>query len=142
MSGEQVHAPLSTDNAAQPVVATTKIDWLDREIDPNARWQREQRLPKPADHGGDVRGIAAFLEAKPKAGAELELNLLRGSAAHTHRQQRQSLALSRGRAGRLVQVVLQCSVGHAMLGGDFNPRNGALSRLRHNRCPKFSSTRW
>jgi hypothetical protein len=26
-------------------VAPTKIDWRDREIDPNARWQREQRLP-------------------------------------------------------------------------------------------------
>ncbi len=86
MPGEQVHAPLPTDNAAQAVVATTKIDWLDREIDPNARWQREQRLPQPADYGGDVRGIAALLEAKSKPAAELELNLLGGSAAHTHRQ--------------------------------------------------------
>ena len=86
MPGEQVHAPLPTDNAAQAVVATTKIDWLDREIDPNARWQREQRLPQPADYGGDVRGIAALLEAKSKPATELELNLLRGSAAHTHRQ--------------------------------------------------------
>ena len=86
MPGEQVHTPLPTDNTAQAVVATTKIDWLDREIDPNARWQREQRLPQPADYGGDVRGIAALLETKPKAGAELELDLLGSSAAHTHRQ--------------------------------------------------------
>jgi len=142
MPGEQVHAPLPTDNTAQPVVATTKIDWLDREIDPNARRQREQRLPQPADYGGDVRGITALLEAKPKAGTELELDLLGSSAAHTHRQQCQSLALDRGRAGRLVQVVLQCSVGHAMLGGDFNAGKGAFSRLRHDRCPKFSSTSW
>ena len=48
MSGEQVHAPLPADDAAQAVVATTKIDWLDREIDPNTRWQREQRLPQPS----------------------------------------------------------------------------------------------
>ena len=123
-------------------MATTKIDWLDREIDPNTRWQCEQRLPQPADYGGDVRGIAALLEPKSKAGAELELDLLGSSAAHTHRQQRQSLALDRRRAGRLVQVILQCSVGHAMLGGDLNPGNGALSRLRDNRCPKFSSMRW
>jgi hypothetical protein len=39
-------------------------------------------------------------------------------------------------------VVLQCGVGHAMLGGDFNAGNGASSRLRHHRCPKISSTRW
>jgi hypothetical protein len=85
MPGEQIHAPLPADNAAQAVVAPTKIDWLDREIDPNARGQREQRLPQPADYGGDVGGITAFLEAKSKAGAELELDLLGGSAAHTHR---------------------------------------------------------
>ncbi len=137
MPGEQVHAPLPTDNAAQAVMATTKIDRLDREIDPDARWQSEQRLPKPADYGGDVRGIAPLLEAKPKAGAELELDLLGSSAAHTHRQQRQSLALDRGRAGRLVQVVLQCRVGHAMFGGDLNAGNGAFSRLRHNSLPKI-----
>jgi len=142
MPGEQVHAPLPTDNAAQAVVATTKVDWLDREIDPNARWQSEQRLPQPADYGGDVRGITALLETKPKPGAELELDLLGSSAAHTHRQQRQSLALNSGRPGRLVQVVLQCRVCHAMLGGDFNAGNGAFSRLRHNRCPKFRSTCW
>jgi hypothetical protein len=88
MAGEQVHTPLPTNNAAQAVVAATKIDWLDREIDPNARWQREQRLPQPADYGGDVRGIAALLEAKPKAGAELELYLLRSGAGQPHRQQR------------------------------------------------------
>ena len=40
MPGEQVHAPLPTDNAAQAIVATAKIDWLDCEVDPNARWQR------------------------------------------------------------------------------------------------------
>ena len=140
MPGEEVHAPLTADNAAQAIVATTKIDWLDREIDPNARWQREQRLPQPRKDGGDVRGIAALLEAKPKAGAELELDLFRGGAGQPHWQQGQSLALRRGRASRLVQMVLQCSVGHAMLGGDFNAGNGAFSRLRHDRCPKLSST--
>ena len=56
------------------------------EEDPKARRQREQRLPQPADYGGDVRGIAALLEAKPKAGAELELDVLGSTAAHTHRQ--------------------------------------------------------
>jgi hypothetical protein len=94
MAGEQVHAPLPTNNAAQAVVATTKIDWLDRKIDPNTRWQREQRLPQPADYGGDVRWIAAFLETKPKAGAELELYLLRSGAGQPHRQQRQGVALN------------------------------------------------
>lgn len=142
MPGKQVHAPLPADNAAQAVVAPTKIDWLDREIDPNARRQREQRLPQPADYGGDVCGITAFLEAKPKPATELELDLFRCGAGQPHRQQRQSLALHRGRAGSLVQVVLQRSVGHAMLGGDFNAGNGAFSRLRHDRCPKFSSTCW
>jgi hypothetical protein len=142
MPGEQVHAPLPTDNAAQAIVATAKIDWLDCEVDPNAWWQREQRLPQPADYGGDVRGVAALLEPKPKAGPELELDLLGNRTAHTYRQQRQSLALDRGRARRFVQVVLQCSVGHTVLGGDFNAGNGAFSRLRHDRCPKFSSTRW
>ena len=38
MPGEQVHAPLPTDNAAQAIVATAKIDWLDCEVDPNAWW--------------------------------------------------------------------------------------------------------
>jgi hypothetical protein len=142
MPGEQIHAPLPADNTAQPVVATTKVDWLDGEIDPNTRWQREQRLPQPADNGGDVRGVTALLEAKPKAGAELELDLFRCGAGQPHRQQRESLALDRGRAGRLVQVVLQCGVGHAMLGGDGDTGNGAFSRLRHDRCPKLSSTRW
>jgi hypothetical protein len=140
--GEQVHAPLPADNAAQTVVATTKIDWLDREIDPNTRWQREQRLPQPANHGCHVRGIAAFLETKPKTGTELELDLLRHGAGQPHRQQRQSLGLQRGRAGRLVQVVLQGGVGYAMLSGDINAGDGTFSRLRHDRCPKFSSTRW
>jgi len=142
MPGKQVHTPLPANNAAQAVVAPTKIDWLDREIDPNARWQREQRLPQPADYGSDVRGIASLLEPKPKTGAELELDLLCSRTAHTHRQQCQSLALDRGRPGRFVQVVLQGSFGHTVLGGDFNAGNGALSRLRHDRCPKFSSTRW
>jgi len=142
MPGEQVHPPLPADNAAQAVVATTKIDWLDREIDPNTRWQREQRLPQPANHSRYVRRIAALLETKPKTGTELELDLFRGGAGQPHRQQRQSLALHRSRAGRLVQVVLQRSVGHAMLGSNFNAGNGAFSRLRYDRCPKFSSTRW
>ena len=142
MPGKQVHAPLPSDNAAQAVVATTKVDWLDGEIDPNTRWQREQRLPQPANHSRHIRGIAALLEAKPKTGTELELDLLGRSAAHTHRQQRQGLALHRGRAGRLVQVVLQRRVGDAMLGGNINAGDGAFSRLRHDRCPKFSSARW
>ena len=85
MASEQVHAPLPTNNAGQAVVTTTKIDWLDREIDPNTRWQREQRLPQPADYGGDVRGIAAFLETKPKSGAELQLYFLRSGAGQPHR---------------------------------------------------------
>lgn len=72
--GEQIHTPLPADNAAQAVVATTKVDWLDREIDPNARWQREQRLPQPANHRGHVRRIATFLETKPKTGTEFELD--------------------------------------------------------------------
>ena len=140
MPGEQVHAPLPADDAAQAVVATTKIDWLDREIDPNTRWQREQRLPQPANHSRHVGGIATLFKAKPKTGTELELDLFSRGAGQAHRQQCQCLALHRGRAGRLVQVVLQRSVGHAMLGGDFNTGNGAFSRLRHDRCPKFSST--
>ena len=37
MPGEQVHAPLPANNAAEAVMATAKIDWLDGEIDPNAR---------------------------------------------------------------------------------------------------------
>jgi hypothetical protein len=37
MAGEQVHAPLPADNAAQTVMATTKIHGLDCEIDANAR---------------------------------------------------------------------------------------------------------
>lgn len=140
MSGEQVHAPLPADDAAQAVVATTKIDWLDREIDPNTRWQREQRLPQPANHSRHVGGIAALFKAKPKTGTELEFDLFSRGAGQANRQQGQCLALHRGRAGRLVQVVLQRSVGHAMLGGDFNTGNGAFSRLRHDRCPKFRST--
>lgn len=40
MPGEQVHAPLPTHDAAQTIVATAKIDGLDCEVDPNARWQR------------------------------------------------------------------------------------------------------
>jgi len=142
MAGEQVHAPLPTNNAAQAVVATTKIDWLDREIDPNARWQREQRLPQPADYGGDVRGIAALLEAKPKAGAELELYLLRSGAGQPHRQQRQGLALHRGRARRLVQVILQRGVRDAVFSGNRNARDRTFFRFRYDRCPKFSSARW
>ena len=86
MPGKQVHAPLPADNAAQPIVAPTKIDWLDREIDPNARWQREQRLPQPADYGGDVRGITALLEAKPKPATELKLDLFCCGAGQPHRQ--------------------------------------------------------
>jgi hypothetical protein len=37
MAGEEVHAPLPTDYAAQAVVATTKIHGLNCEIDPNTR---------------------------------------------------------------------------------------------------------
>jgi len=37
MPGEQVHAPLPADDAAQTVMATTKIHGLDCEIDPNTR---------------------------------------------------------------------------------------------------------
>ena len=141
MPGEQVHAPLPTDNAAQAVVATTKIDWLDREIDPNARRQREQRLPQPANHGGHVRRIAAFLETKPKPGTEIELDLFR-NARQPHRQQREGLALHRGRAGRLVQVIFQRRFGYSVFGCNRDAGNGALFRFRHNRCPKFSSARW
>lgn len=140
MASEQVHAPLPADNPAQSIVATTKIDWLDREIDPNAPRQREHRLPQPANQSRQVRGIAALLEAKPKTGTELELDLLGRRTSHTHRQQRQGLAFHSCRPSRLVQVVLQCRVGDAMLGGDINAGNGALSRLRDDCCPKFSST--
>lgn len=63
VSGEEVHAPLSADDAAQAIVATAKVDGLDSEVDPNTRRQREQRLPQPADHGCHVSGIAALLEA-------------------------------------------------------------------------------
>jgi hypothetical protein len=38
MSGEQVHAPVPADNAAETVVAAAKVDRLDGEIDPNTRW--------------------------------------------------------------------------------------------------------
>ena len=139
MPGEQVHSPLPTDYAAQAIMAAPKIDWLDREIDPNARRQREQRLPQPANHRRHVRGIAPFLETKPKPRAELELNLLRNGARQAHRQQRERLALHRCRAGRLVQVVLQGSVAHAMLGRHCDARNGALLRLGYDRRPKFSA---
>ena len=86
MPGEQIHAPLPADNAAQAVVAPTKIDWLDREIDPNTRWQREQRLPQPANHSRHVRRLATLLETQSKANSELELDLLGRSAADTHWQ--------------------------------------------------------
>lgn len=86
MPGEQIHAPLPADNAAQTVVPATKIDRLDSEVDPDARWQREQWLPQPANHGCHVRGIAAFLETKPKPGTELELDLLCNGARQPHRQ--------------------------------------------------------
>ena len=142
MPGEQIHAPLPTDNSAQAVVATTKIDWLDREVDPNTWRQCEQRLPQPANHGCHVRGIAAFLETKPKPGTELKLDLFRSGASQPYRQQRERLALHRRRAGRLVQVVLQGGVRDSVFGCNRDAGNGALSRLRHNRCPEFSSTRW
>ncbi len=87
MPGEQVHAPLPTDNAAQAVVATTKIDWLNREIDPNARWKREQRLPKPADNGGDVRGDRSpprsEVEARRRTRAQLAWRQCRSHAPAT-----------------------------------------------------------
>ena len=140
MPGEQVHTPLPTDNAAQAVVATTKIDGLDCEIDPNTRRQREQRLPQPANHSRHVRGVAAFLETKSKLGTELELDLLDRSAADTHRQHRESLAFRRCRPVRLVQVVLQRGIGDPVLGRDFNARNHPFSGLRHDGCPKFCST--
>ncbi len=137
MPGEQVHAPLPADNAAQAVVATTKIDWLDREVDPNARRQGEQRLPQPANDSGHVRRIAALLETKPEPRTELELDLFRRGAGQPHWQQRQSLALDRGRARRLVQVVLQGGVRYAVLSRHSNPGNRALLRFSYDSRPKF-----
>ena len=139
MPGEQVHAPLPADNAAEAIVAAPEIDRLNREIDPNARRQREQRLPQPANHGGDVRGVATLVETKPKSGAKLELDLFRCAAGQPHRQQCQRLALHRSRAGRFVQVVLQRRVADAMLGRHGNPWNGTFLRLGHDRRPKFCS---
>lgn len=139
MPREQVHAPLSADDAAQAVVPTTKIDWRDREIDPNARWQSEQRLPQPANHRSHVRGIAAFFETKPKTGTELELDLFRSGARQPHWQERQSFALHRCRPGGLVQVVLQRGVGDSMFGRHGDARNRALFRFSYDSRPKFCS---
>ncbi len=140
MPREQVHAPLSANDAAQAVVTTAKIDWLDGEIDPNAWWQREQRLPQPANHRRHIRRIAAFIETKPKTATELELDLLRDGTRQPHWQQRECFALHRGRAGRLVQVILQGGVAHAMLGRHSNARNIALLRLGYDHRPKLSAT--
>ena len=139
MLREQVRAPLPADNAAQAVVATTEIDKLDREIDPNARRQREQRLPHPANHGGDLRGVATLVEMKPKSGANLELDLFRCAAGQPQRQQCHRLALHRSRSGRLAQVILQRRVADAMLGRYSNPCNRALLRLSNDCRPKFCS---
>lgn len=140
MPCEQVHAPLSADDAAQTVMTATKIDWLDGEVDPNARRQGEQRLPQPANHRSYVRRIATFLKAQPKAATELELDLLRDCTSQPHGQQRKCLALHRGRAGRLVQVILQSGVTHAVLGRHSNARDIALLRLGYDSRPKFSAT--
>ncbi|HEY0469306.1 MAG TPA: hypothetical protein VGC79_34180 [Polyangiaceae bacterium] len=121
-------------------MTTAKIDWIDGEIDPNAWWQREQRLPQPANYRRHVRRIAAFLETKPKTATELELDWLRDGTRQPHWQQRECFALHRGRAGRLVQVILQSGVAYAMLGRHSNARNIALLRLGYDHRPKLGTT--
>jgi hypothetical protein len=41
MPGEEIHAPLPSHDAAQPVVPAAEIDRLNREIDPNTRWKSQ-----------------------------------------------------------------------------------------------------
>ena len=42
MPGEEIHAPLPTNDAAQAVVPAAEVHRLDREIDPNTRWKCQQ----------------------------------------------------------------------------------------------------
>jgi hypothetical protein len=49
--GEEIHAPLPSHDAAQPVVPSAEIDGLNREIDPNTRRKcqhAERSLPTSA----------------------------------------------------------------------------------------------
>lgn len=41
MPGKQVHTPLAAHNAAQAIVSSTKIYWLDGEVDPHTRRKRQ-----------------------------------------------------------------------------------------------------
>jgi hypothetical protein len=41
MPGEEIHAPLPSHDATQPVVPAAEIDRLNREIDPNTRRKRQ-----------------------------------------------------------------------------------------------------
>ena len=86
MPGEQVHSPLPPNDAAQAVMASTKVDRLDREIDPNTRRKCQQRSTQSGDEGRHVGRIATLFETKPKARAKLKLDLLGRGAAHPHRQ--------------------------------------------------------
>ena len=129
MPGEEIHPPLPSNDAAQAIVPAAEIHRLNCEIDPNTRRKREQRLSQPANELGYVGRIAAFFEAKPKAGAQLNLQLLGRGAAETHRQQSQRVTLRRPARWRLVEVVFQGSVGHAMLGCDLCAWDPALPGL-------------
>ena len=75
-------------------MATAQVNGVDGKVNPNAWRQLEQRLPQPANHSSNVRGIATLLEAKPRAPTELELDLLRRSVAQTNRQLSYRLALT------------------------------------------------
>jgi hypothetical protein len=141
MPGEQVHPPLPANDATQAVVTAAEIDRLNRKIDPNTRRKRQQRLSQSGNDSGHVGWIATLLETKSKPGAELELDQFGRGAAHPHRQERQRVALRNQASRRLVQVVFQSGVGHAVLGRDLGAREYALFRLRYDARPKFDSAR-
>lgn len=139
MPGEEVHSPLSTNDAAQTVMPAAKINGLNRKIDPNARRKRQHLLTQPVDERRHVGQVAAFFEANLKAGLQLNLNLLRNGAAEPDRQKRQSIALRAGAPRRLVELIPESRVGHAVLGGYLREWNRSFSRLGDDGRPKLSS---
>ena len=138
MPGEEVHPPLTPNDATQSVVPAPEIDRLDCEIDPNTRWKGQQWLPQPANERGHVGWVAALVETKPKARAQLKLDLLDRRAAEPHRQQRQSVAFRAGAPGRLVEVVFQRRVGHAVF-GDLRAWKRTFLGLGYGGRPKLDS---
>ena len=139
MPCEQVHSPLPAHDATQAIVTTAQIDWLDGEVDPNARWQREHGLPQPGDDSSNVRRIAALFETKPQTSTELELDLLGSSATQPNGQQCQCLGFRVLHRRCLVEVVLQGRVRNAMFRSHVSPRQIAFFGLRYEARPKLQS---